>query len=400
MGYMSAKEVSNTSPLISSSPSFEKASQFVQKYRTEIVIGVALLTLACMFGGMHGQFAGISAHPQAFALGLALTGALSVAGYFIHRKIDAKYSAPLIGIMALGVLGLGMAGMGSHLNLLGFGVGVGLVSLLAIQAIKMANERKKTSEKEQTPNATPETLPQAVVPLNIPLTNVPEFNAMRELAQKINRWATATEVTCTRSVERGYTPDSSAPQLFVKRPTEEANHTNSPYEELAYLLSKKLELNCVPPTMFVPGKDPFILQGAIDVAPTSADQDPESAQRALFLNIIAGKRDGHIYNSVTDKHNNIWEIDNEGVGYLGSDSWMFGRFRSLTLDPKLIASLSRFKESDLDEVFEDFSSRHRDVGVPMDNITRNFNNLQLALKSARRVADLDKFYKTTLGRRQ
>ncbi len=364
---------------------------FAEKHQNKLIVTLALITLAAMFGGLHAHLGQMTSSPLFVVYGGALTLAIGAASYFAHRKIASTEGKGLITFLAIAALTLCLAdpsglGISTHLNLFGFGLGAGLLTLLAVHAIKTAFAKKKSKETQEPVELS------TFKPLS-PL----KLSEITEVASKIKDWRECP-VESTRDVSVGYLPGNSAPVLFRKTPYLAGDRLRAPQEEFVYLISQRLELNCVPTTVFVnEGTTPFVLQQAVTLskAPMAHDNaSTTSVQQALFLNIIVGRRDAHTLNSVVDNQNNLNEIDNESIGFTTTDSWIFEAYGTTLIDQTLIDKLSKFSGADLEAVRLEFSTRHPGVTVNTENISSNFENLLIQLNSATylRISDLRNFY--------
>lgn len=333
----------------------------IAKYSHEVA-----LPLIAVFGGSllaltFGLSEDLTLQPQIIGYGAAFASLIGISGYFIYRKITSSpynYKSEaliaLIGAIALLAIALSLKdpaqlGIANHLSLFGFGVGAMSAFMGSASLLRMALNLKQEST--------------------------------------VCTWKKLALQKGSRIIEIG-SNDKGVAILVRKYPQTQEQRFSAPDEELAYLISKKFKLNVVPPTCYVKGQNPYVLQQAVslhrdtDGACQFGLCNAKSRQRCLLFNIITGRHDAHIFNSLLDGNKMMHEADNEDIGFTTSDSWLFTHMGNETIDQDLIEGLMRFTVKDLDAVFADFALRHGPVNELMQqNIRANFLKLQQALST-------------------
>jgi hypothetical protein len=189
----------------------------------------------------------------------------------------------------------------------------------------------------------------------------------------------------TRYLQLGYKDKEIV--LFVKVPSWKLYHrikSKAALDQLAFLISHYLKLNVVPVTIALEGYESIVkkyvpekiykrcmmmedygFKGTIaqkviktkDSEPNCdlTNVDLENIHRCLMFNIITGRKDARIDNSIVDLDNNLFEIDNEDIGFNTTDSWLLHKFKDDIINEKLVDHMLTFNVSIIDDVFDKMS---------------------------------------------
>lgn len=224
-------------------------------------------------------------------------------------------------------------------------------------------------------------------------------------------------------------------KIFVKKPYNVRARLRFPLaksEQLAFLVSHRLDLHVVPTTLAVecckktiqkrfPAEFSKFLQNGFDDTcegvviqegvPRSPEQlhmdetipasslslslDMDQIHRAIILNIILGKVDAARRNTVVDEHQRVMEIDNEEIGRGKTSTWMFIPFSHTVIDKKIINDILRYDVSVIEDIFSDME--YFDFPEEfMANIKGNFTRLHEFLLPRRdsevKVSDLEESF--------
>lgn len=190
--------------------------------------------------------------------------------------------------------------------------------------------------------------------------------------------------------------------LFVKRANPGLKFTMK-NDAIAYLIDQVFNFGVVPPTLLVKRhtsidttfiqdnlsnfRFPLILQMPVEHEERQQIHqkknfdkgalDSRQIQKAILFNIITGKHDGRPDNTIVDKDNRVFEIDNEQIGRCKTDSWMLREYSDLIFDQDIIEHVTDTPESLLAEVFELFEEEYKltlEQGFK-DNILNNLRKV-------------------------
>lgn len=141
---------------------------------------------------------------------------------------------------------------------------------------------------------------------------------------------------------------------------------------------------------------------------SSLSLNQKQISKAILFNIVAGRTDGHVDNTVIDTNGKVMEIDNEYIGNGKTSSWLFSAFPDHILCKEVIDAFLETDSSIIEDVFKDFERRYpklpfwnaRDEKFNIQdksksNILNNFERLQTFLNNNRnsviKVQDLKQF---------
>ncbi len=225
-----------------------------------------------------------------------------------------------------------------------------------------------------------------------------------DLVNKLNNLSSVNEVVrsggSSRHVQVGTVLSRKKEQIFIKCPHPENHILNAhlaQLDQIAFLISNRLNLNVVPVTIAIEGYKDLINQileddddrryfisqngyegvsvqegveahqdqlhldkAMMENSPAAetdllAKLDADQLCNAIFFNIITGRRDAREENSLIDRCNRIVEFDNEFIGLEKTDSWLLDFFPNFILPQKPIANLLSKDISIIDGVFKDMS---------------------------------------------
>ena len=256
-----------------------------------------------------------------------------------------------------------------------------------------------TTTKKQNDSYIPEELKELLQKLES-LNSFKDFN-MSDIYQ---------EYQSCRDIVIGSNKEGN--KIFIKSTTGKRMRINAQYskrDQLAYMISHRLNLGVVPPTMACEGYQNILGRSSIakklhdcegvviqegvplhsnqfhmdknsliseeecyKIKAKFSEKDAEKVInencnrvisklslkvndicRTAIFNIIVGRRDADRRNSVVDTNGNIKEIDNENIGSTKTSSWLFDVFSECILDRKLIDNILTIEDSQLDNIFKD-----------------------------------------------
>jgi len=177
-------------------------------------------------------------------------------------------------------------------------------------------------------------------------------------------------------------------QVFIKYPVGKhvfIRQERAKNEQLAFLISHRLDLGVVPPTMALEGSaneieavfpksvwknaklgwDPKTHEnsyaGVIVQEGVSLEQNPSppaswdrtQVQKAIIFNFITGRFDAGSNNTVVCQSGKIMELDNERLGFSMTDSWLISEFSEMTFDAAMIDDLLSKPANAVENVFEE-----------------------------------------------
>lgn len=209
-------------------------------------------------------------------------------------------------------------------------------------------------------------------------------------------------------------------KIFIKSPGGKnlfIRQLRAKNEQLAFLISHRLQLGVVPSTIALEGYqdkietvlpkpmwehakvgcDPktyknsyagVVIQEGVSLEENQDNfnrnsLDPDQIQKAVIFNLIAGRVDAGRANSVIAKSGKLMEVDNEKLGYsslssdrsISSDSWLLSEFAEMTFSTEVIHKFLSQPIDTVRQVFEEMEVFNFDQSTKT-NITRNFNKLR------------------------
>lgn len=342
-----------------------------ERHQSKWMIGSAIIVAGSIVAVFHSHFGDLVSHPQILGYGAGITALLGVSSYLINKKMhqhtsntQLKTLMVVIGVTFLAVLALSIVdpahiGIKDHRNVFGFGVGASVAALLLVGAA--ISTRQTATDKE--------------------------IQSLRDLRTQLT-WTTSQKQT-NRVIQLGKNPKNQCVEAFIKVYKTSNLQKWGPFEELAYLISEKLEFHVVPPTTCIQDTNQrlVVLQKAIHPASTQHHHagnnlnmiNMKSMSRCLLFNLVVGRHDGSKENTVEDQDSHLYEVDNERIGYAKCSSWIFDSFGDQVIDPSAIDNLMRFSERDLEEVFTNFRQKHPKGTIPK-NIKLNLQKVKEKLK--------------------
>lgn len=279
------------------------------------------------------------------------------------------------------------------------------------------------------------------VPDELSKTVPDELKGLLQKIQKLNKFeVTAARRGSGREIYIG--SHAGLHKLFIKEPVEQIYR--QPYakqDQLAFMISHRLKLGVVPPTMACEGYKSILdrtsqvfksrfpdlkgvviqegiegiegiesVEGVEHVIPSQflANQKDNNICQAIIFNIIVGRMDGGPNNSIIDKDGKIHEFDNETIGAEKTDSWLSNEFPDVILNQQLIDHLLAVEDSLIENIFKNlecfpptfFWNRetlaYDIVDKTKENIISNFNRLKRFLIDRQgkeiQIKDLKEFF--------
>jgi hypothetical protein len=183
--------------------------------------------------------------------------------------------------------------------------------------------------------------------------------------------------------------DKDQKKIFIKTRPAPVSTGIPRNEQLAYRISRDLNLNVVPPTIGLEGcslknilpkelrknlkrlaggyrknYEGMVIQEEVHLYPNQKAEpeflkelNQDQIANAIFFNLITARRDASEKNSVVDQHKTIVEFDNEFIGDFkgGNDviSWLFQEFTNAIFSKKVIENLLDQKNSTIENIFEE-----------------------------------------------
>ena len=201
-------------------------------------------------------------------------------------------------------------------------------------------------------------------------------------------------------------------KLFIKSPMGKHIFTRqlrAKNEQLAFLISRRLQLGVVPPTIALEGYqdkieavlpksmikyakvgcDPqthknsyagVVLQEGVLLEKNQDNFDKttlelDQVQKAIIFNLITGRIDAGRNNTVIAQCGKLMELDNEKLGQMSSDSWLLSEFAETTFSTKVISSFLSKPTDTVRGIFEEMEIFNFDQSTKT-NITRNFDKIR------------------------
>lgn len=221
-------------------------------------------------------------------------------------------------------------------------------------------------------------------------------------------------------------------KVFIKSPNGKyifIRQTQAKNEQLAFLISHRLNLGVVPPTIALEGFtdaieaalpmsilqymkvgcDPktyeisyagVVVQEGIlleeDQTLFNRDSlDVTQIQKAILFNLITGRTDSGPSNTVVARLGKIMELDNEKLGLSMTDSWLLREFSEMCFDPAVIDDFLSMPIHTIRNVFEEMHAFNFDQSTK-STISQNFDKTRefLILHSGNqvKVKDLAAFF--------
>ena len=221
-------------------------------------------------------------------------------------------------------------------------------------------------------------------------------------------------------------------KVFIKFPLGKhilIRQTRAKNEQLAFLISHRLNLGVVPVTIAPEGfahsidavLPPSILQyvkvgcdfkthqdsykGVVfqegilleeDQTLSNRDSlDLAQIQKAVLFNLITGRTDAQPNNTVVAQFGKIMELDNEKLGLSITDSWLLREFSELSFDPAVINDFLSKPTHTITKIFEEMNAFNFDQSMKA-TISENFDTIRefflLNIENQIKVKDLKNFF--------
>lgn len=202
-------------------------------------------------------------------------------------------------------------------------------------------------------------------------------------------------------------------KMFIKSPNGKyvfIRQLRAKNEQLAFLISHRLKLGVVPPTIAIEGyKDKIetiLPKSMLKYAKVGCDPqthensyagvivqegvlleenqdnfsrdslDLNQVQKAVIFNLITGRIDAGRNNTVIARSGKLMELDNEKLGQrLSSDSWLLSEFAEMTFSPETINDFLSKPIHTVRQVFEEMNVFVFDQHIKA-NVTGNFDRIR------------------------
>lgn len=295
----------------------------------------------------------------------------------------------------------------------------------AVNRLFAAEENVQIPPQGQLQSDFAQTLQQ---PVESPIYSAPPSEKLASLTKKVmvlkKHQCNESFEDYTRNVRCG-TDANGKKLVFVKIvqqfspyfsvPERDADTIN---ERLTYLISKKLSLHVVPTTKVVSRAEVYnffndsekirsklqdalydervnsvVLQRAVDTSKPQFHLDPraeqndlnminkESILKAIIFNLVVGRRDVRVCNSVLDENLCVYEVDNEDVAHEPKrwepPCWLFRQFKNLEITDDIKDLILPQDPQTISLIFKKLASKgHVYNGEIVNKINHNYFKLQ------------------------
>lgn len=262
---------------------------------------------------------------------------------------------------------------------------------------------------------------QARKKITIFCTNHPEFSKLIKKIQHVVRfdhvaagsYGNKENSSHTREFNIGKNKEKHA-QIYIKAPTGKNifnRQKHAKNEQLAYLISHRLNLNVVPITVAIENFLEFedvlpkwmlkfakvgcrpqtyetsfagvVIQEGVVLTENQdkfnqAALDHHQVQRAVLFNVITGRMDSGPNNTVIAEGNKMMELDNEQLGAQAagySTSWLITEYQDMVFTDGVIAEFLSKPAGTVEGIFTEMQHFNFPVSV-QKNITNNFQQVR------------------------
>lgn len=253
----------------------------------------------------------------------------------------------------------------------------------------------------------------------------PSYPEYQKLITKIQNLAQLQPYTeegeFSRGIVIGYDENGKNP-VFIKAATPAVGHTeNQPqakHEQLAFIISERFDLKVVPPTIALENYQEqeidhmlpnivlektksdthsyngvVIQEGVSNCSKQPGRVDRTQVQKAILLNVLLGRGDAGIQNTVITNTGECMEVDNEYLGSEETNSWLCTHYEDQIFDGEIIRQFLSHPTAILEDIFRS----HRVEPKIEKRIRTNLNSMRqfFSLQQEKtRVRDLLKFMQT------